>query len=369
MNSVGKLATLNGPMSRRAFAHRAAVLGIGVASVSAVGWPASAAAKLTSFTWAGYGDKQFHKSYSAKYGSEPNFAIFSDEEEALQKVIGGFHPDLIHPCINSVGRFREAKVIKPIDTSRLTAWDRIFPALKKVKEVEVDGKVWIAPFDWGTSSVIYRSDLVHVSEESWHMLIDPQYKGKISFLDAPDNVAAIAGLLVGAPDPMNMNDDEMAKAEGVLRQLHANVRFYWTDQSAMEQAMASGEVVAAWGWASSVNNLTKNGVKVKYMAPKEGIMTWVCGLTLGADGPGDEQEKYDFIDAMLAPESGKALIEVDAYGHANIDSFKLADPKAVMKLGFEDPGKFLETGHFFEAVPAQKRKHIIDLWQNIRAGG
>jgi spermidine/putrescine-binding protein len=340
-----------------------------VVSLSVGSWRASAAAKLTAFEWAGYDDKKYHKNYSLKYGAEPNFAFFVDEEEALQKTIAGFHPDVIHPCINSVGRFREAKVIKPIDTSRLTTWEKLFPALKTVKDVEVDGKFWIAPFDWGTSSVLYRSDLVHVSDESWHMLIDPQYKGKVSFLDAPDNVAAIAGLLVGAKDPMDMNDEEMAKAEGVLRRLHANVRFYWQDQTTMEQALASGEVVASWAWASSAINLTKEGVKVKYMAPKEGIMTWVCGLTLGADGPADEQEKYDFIDAMLAPESGKALIEGSGYGHSNTDSFKLADPAAVKKLGFDDPGKFLETGHFFEAVPAQKRKHIIDLWQNIRAGG
>ena len=369
MNEPSRQPTARLPISRRDFARRAAALGLGVVGLSMGSRGALAAPNLTSFTWAGYDDKQFHASYSAKYHTEPNFSFFSDEEEALQKVIGGFHPDVIHPCINSVGRFRQAKMIKPIDTSRLSAWDKVFPALKTVKDVTVDGQTWIAPFDWGTSSVIFRSDLVHVDEESWHMLIDPTLKGKISFLDAPDNVAAIAGLLVGAQDPMNMDDAEMAKAEGVLRQLHANVRFYWSDESALEQALASGEVVAAWGWASAVNNLTKSGIKVKYMSPKEGIMTWVCGLTLGVDGPADEQQKYDFIDAMLAPESGKALIEVDSYGHSNMDSFKLADATAVKKLGFDDPGAFLEKGHFFEAVPAQKRKHIIEIWQNIRAGG
>jgi spermidine/putrescine transport system substrate-binding protein len=120
---------------------------------------------------------------------------------------------------------------------------------------------------------------------------------------------------------------------------------------------------------SSVVNLTKQGIKVKFMNPKEGIMTWICGLTIGVDGPADDAEKYDFIDAMLAPESGKYLIEADGYGHSNADSFKLADAAAVKALGFDDPGKFLETGHFFEAVPSAKRKHIIQLWQNIRAGG
>ena len=59
-----------------------------------------------------------------------------------------------------------------------------------------------------------------VDEQSWTMLIDPQFKGKISFLDAPDNVAAIAGLLTGAENPMDMNDDQMGRAEEVLRKLH-----------------------------------------------------------------------------------------------------------------------------------------------------
>jgi spermidine/putrescine-binding protein len=369
MNIEGDAYARQTRISRRALLLRASALGLGIAGVSGFGRPAAAAANLTSYTWAGYDDKHFHAAYSQKYGKEPAFSFFSDEEEALQKVRGGFHPDLIHPCVNTVGRFRTAKVIKPIDTSRLKMWDKVFPVLKQVRDVQVDGQFWIAPFDWGTSSVIYRPDLVQISEESWSILIDPRYKGKISFLDAPDNVAAIAGLLVGAKSVMDMTDDEMAKAEDLLRKLHQNVRFYWNDQSQLEQAIASGEVVAAWGWMGSVVNLTKNGVKVKYMNPKEGIMTWVCGLTIGADGAADEAQKYDFIDAMLSPESGKYLIETDAYGHSNMDSFKLASPASVKALGFDDPKQFLETGHFFEAVPADKRKRLIQMWQNIRAGG
>ena len=97
-------------------------------------------------------------------------------------------------------------------------------------------------------------------------------------------------------------------------------------------------------------------------------MTWVCGLTLGADGPADEQQKYDFINAMLAPESGKYIIENYGYGHSNSEGFKLASPAAVKALGFDDPNQFLGTGHFFEAVPAEKRQHIVELWQKIRAG-
>ena len=46
------------------------------------------------------------------------------------------------------------------------------------------------------------------------------------------------------------------------------------------------------------------------MNPKEGIWTWVCGLTLLVDGPGDQDKAYEFIDAWISPASGKNLIEM-----------------------------------------------------------
>ena len=76
---------------------------------------------------------------------------------------------------------------------------------------------------------------------------------------------------------------------------------------------------------------------------------------------------YDFIDAMLAPESGKYMIEEYGYGHSNSKSFDLAAPDKVKALGFENPSQFLETGHFFQAVPPAKRQKLLELWQKIRA--
>ena len=255
--------------NRRDIMRQASALGLSIVGLSTIGGRARADQNLSYFTWSGYELKELHAAYSAKYGTEPDFSFFSDEEEALQKMRGGFNPDLAHPCYNTIGRFRDAGVLQPLDVDRLKNWPDVFAPFKAVDGVQVNGKFWIVPFDWGTSSVIYRPDLVKVDEQSWTMLIDPQFKGKISFLDAPDNVAAIAGLLTGAENPMDMNDDQMGRAEEVLRKLHQNVRFYWSDQAQLEQAMASGEVVAAWGWMSSVNNFKKQGIDVAFMTQRK----------------------------------------------------------------------------------------------------
>ncbi|MGH6884343.1 MAG: ABC transporter substrate-binding protein, partial [Hypericibacter sp.] len=190
---------------RRGFLKAASALGLGVAMTPVFGRSSEAAATLSYFGWNGYEIPELHTAYTKAYGGEPTATFFSDEEEALQKVRAGFNPDVIHPCVNTVRRFKDAGLIKPLDTKQIAGWDNIFPQFLSVKDVKEEDGYYIMPFDWGTSSVIYRPDLVDIKEESWTIFLDDRYKGKMAFLDSPDNIAAVAGLLSGAKNPMDMN--------------------------------------------------------------------------------------------------------------------------------------------------------------------
>ena len=60
--------------------------------------------ELTVFTWAGYDIPELHPGFTAKYGTDPNFALFGEEEEAFQKLRQGFPVDIAAPCTYSLGR-------------------------------------------------------------------------------------------------------------------------------------------------------------------------------------------------------------------------------------------------------------------------
>ena len=62
--------------------------------------------------------------------------------------------------------------IKPIDVSRLERWDEIFPSLKQVKGIMIDGEVYHMPWDWGNETILYRADLVDIEAESYSLLLD-----------------------------------------------------------------------------------------------------------------------------------------------------------------------------------------------------
>ena len=85
-------------------------------------------------------------------------------------------------------------------------------------------------------------------------------------------------------------------------------------------------------------------------------------------GEGDLAMAYDFIDAWLAPEAGKVLIEEYGYGHGNARSFEAASPEALANLGFStDPTVMLADGVLFQPVPGDIRTKYINLFEEVRA--
>ena len=54
------------------------------------------------------------------------------------------------------------------------------------------------------------------------------------------------------------------------------MRFYSNDMTSIQQALASGELVAAVVWNDSYTFLKGEGHPVAFMSPKEGAMTWTA---------------------------------------------------------------------------------------------
>jgi spermidine/putrescine transport system substrate-binding protein len=358
-----------GKMSRREMLQGASAFGVGTMMLPRI---TNAAELLTCLEWGGYDNADYFKPYMDKYGVMPNFSIFAGEEDALAKVLAGFAADVMHPCNYSVARFVNAGLVKPIDTARLSNWNDIFPVLQKSEGVLVDGQIMMAPADWGNSSIAYRPDLVEkdfLDDPSWSIFFDDRYKGKVSLLD--DALVILIGLMVSGrkyDDIFNLSGPELQAAADKWGNKALDIsRFLWTDATTLQQAMASGEIVACYAWNDLIANLQGEGVPVAYANPKEGMFTWFCGLTLLNTGKADESAAYDFLDAWLSPETGKALIEGSGYGHANMKSFEIADPKAVAAMGLTDPVKMMETSIVFRTPDNAVQEEQVRVWEDLKA--
>ena len=144
-----------------------------------------------------------------------------------------------------------------------------------------------------------------------------------------------------------------------------NARFIWTDSTQLEQAWAAGDVSISYVFGSASRRMPKEGMPVEIIEP---LQTWMCGLSIGANGPGSEDAAYDYINAMLDPASGVELFDEYGYGHGNANSADLIDPDRIEGTGIDDPVELFSRGVFTSGLPPAKKARLIQLWYEAQAG-
>ncbi len=360
----------SGKMTRREFKKALAAVGLGLFAVPLVSKRGLAGTDdhPVIFTWEGYEDPGMHGSYLSKHGESPNFTFFGDEEEAFAKMRAGFTPDIVMPCSYKVAIWRDAGIIQPIDDSRLSNFGDTIESLKNVPGMVVDGKRYWVCMDWGQTSIIYREDMVDIEEESWGLMWDERYRGRLSMMDSLIDGVMVAAIYGGAKDPFNMTPAEVEKTRELLREQLPLLRYYSSSPTDIQNALASGEVVAAVGWNDAYSALKAEGIPVKFMEPKEGAMTWTCGICLMTEGDASKLDKaYDLIDALISPEAGAWEINEFGYGHANRKAFELVDEEILAARGLtKNPEDRLNSGIFQE--PIGNEPELQTMFEEIKTG-
>lgn len=327
-------------------------------------------ADLTVFDWSGYEDPGFFGTYVEKHGEAPAYSYFGSQEEAYTKLQSGFTADLAHPCSDAVRKWVAADMLHPLDPSKLRNWEALLPEIKKVDGIVMDGNIYMLPFEWGNTGLIYRTDKISDDDISLQLLGDPAFAGKIAIPDAASSAYALASLATGnAADYTNLSDEQFQQASDFLRSIHPNMRFYWSDAGQLDQAMASGEVEMGWAWNQSELNLIWNETPAKMMRDVDkGIATWVCGYVHLKSSTAPQEQIYDMLNALTDAQSGKYIIENWGYPHANAEAFTISDQATVEAYGFDNPKAFFEGSLFFDAVNPELEARMLSEFERIKAG-
>ncbi|ARC89042.1 extracellular solute-binding protein [Rhodovulum sp. MB263] len=289
---------------------------------------------LLVFDYSGFEDPAFHVDYAEKYGQEPSFTFFGDEEEALQKLRSGFRTDVSHICAGSVTKWIESGILEPWDTAKIAAWDDINADLKGTDVADTGAEVYFVPTDFGSTGIAYNTEDVPAGDvASLDVFKDPKYEGRVTLPDNVDDTFALAYLATGTTDWTSVTDAQFDAAVDWLREVHPNLRTYWTDPAELAQLLASGEVLVSWAWNETLPTMVEQGFPVGFQRePREGSSLWVCGYVDLKDGPGSEQKAYDFLNSMLAPSSTQALLDA-GYGQANARAMAAIGDEALTEVG------------------------------------
>jgi spermidine/putrescine transport system substrate-binding protein len=335
------------------------------------------------FTWAGYDDTEgdgapwmWSQYQESEYNADSplKFVFLEDDGQALSKVASGYSPDISHPCIAYTVQWKEAGLIQPLDLKLLPDFDGIPTAISTGGVI--DGVPYMVPFDVGFSCLTYDADVVNFDNvggaESWEILLDDTYKGKMALFS--DDVAIIKiGNLIneGAVDPNVMTTEQIAAAKETALKIKPNLRNYWTSQTDTVNDFVNGNLVATYTWPDGFwkikNHPKMKGRNIKYMWPSEGRLAWVCGFVLSAatKQPGRASQA---LASANTPTAGAALTDNFQYASAQQKDVAalIQDKELVKAFSIDDPTAWEAPRTWFEA-PLPNYKAVIDAGEEVKA--
>ena len=225
-----------------------------------------------------------------------------------------------------------AGVIQPMDTSKLTYYDKIVPLFKTGKLLPdsviaqgtaphtvgfvdaPDSKTFakgetgwftMVPTIYNADTLGIRPDLVGRDITTWADIMDPAFKGKAAIINVPSIGIMDAAMIMEAMgnitygDKGNMTTAEIDATIDFLIKAKQDGQFraFWKSFDESVNLMSSGEVVIQSMWSPAVAAVRSKGIACTYQPLKEGYRSWGGGLGLAAHLQGAQLDAaYEYIN-------------------------------------------------------------------------
>lgn len=277
--------------------------------------------------------------------------------------------DLYDQWFNSVKIVWGANVATGIDINRLTDWDKVSALTKEGKltpdSKEGDGdapyrllyvqsdntlgsspteQISMLPLTFNVDSFGYHSEQVDEAHvDSWAILFNPQYRGKIGLYNDPSTglmdlaLGAQAAGMASFQNIGNMTREEIDTIMEILiaQKREGQFRAFWNSFDESVNLMASGEVVIESMWSPAVTALQVRDVPVIYASPKEGYRGWHGGIMINKQASDKTLDAcYEYLNWWMNGWAG-ALVARQGYYFSIPEAVKQHLPQADWDYWYE----------------------------------
>ncbi|MDD6603958.1 MAG: spermidine/putrescine ABC transporter substrate-binding protein [Eubacteriales bacterium] len=302
------------------------------------------------------------KEFERLTGAKVNYSNFESNENMYSKLSGGgVSYDVIVPSDYMVQRLIDENMLLPLD------YDNI-PNLALIRDdcrnlyFDPEQKYSVC-FNTGTTVLIYNKKLVKETPDSWSVLWDEQYKGKVLMFNNSRDAFAIAQFVLGQSINSDSESQWVEASQLLALQKDKVSPVYVMDE--VFNLMESGEYAFATYYAGDYVLMYENNEDLGYCFPKEGVNDFYDAFCI----PKCTQNKRGaeaFINFMNEPQVAFANAEYIYYASANKT---VLENKESSLYGNEAVYPTQELSkQCFENLPQNILELQNNLWSQVKSG-
>ncbi len=319
---------------------------------------ALAARELRVMAWQGYADDDWVKEFEQQTGATAKVLFIGTDDEIWAKIKGSEGKDFDVFAVNTaqLQRYIDAGLTTPHDLDKLPNQKDVLPRfrdLSTVKGVMRDGKVHSIPFCFDSIGLIYDKDKVSPAPDSFEILWDPKYKGKVLAYDNGEHNFSFTALTLGIEDPFHLSDEQMQKIKEKLIALKRNVLSFYTTPDEALQLYKTNDVALIWAnyGQQQVKAMKDAGANIEYVNPKEGALAWLDTWAM-TSGVQDADLAESWVNFLLQKKIGEQLSQRTGFGNTVVETGSAGANDKLVWLDFvEDPTKRSDLWNEIKAQP------------------
>ena len=274
---------------------------------------------LNVFNWGEYIDKSLLTKFEKETGIKVNYELYDTNEFMMAKLEGGgSYYDIIFPSDYIIEELIGKGMLMEIDFRNIPNFKYIDERFKNQNYDPLNE--YSVPYFWGTLGILYNTDMVTETVDSWDILWDEKYTGKILMLDSMRDSIGIAlkksGYSVNSINPL-----EIEQAKNLLIGQKSLVNGYYVDE--IVDMMINGDAALALNWSGAAMDIYFQDVEnIQFAVPKEGSNLWVDCMVIPVTSQ-HKKEAEMFINFILDPENAYANTEYVGYSTPNYAALEM----------------------------------------------
>ncbi|MFC3283545.1 ABC transporter substrate-binding protein [Litchfieldella rifensis] len=327
--------------------------------------------KLYLFNWTEYMDPEIITAFEEEYNVEVVQNYFNSLPEMFAKLNAGgvSQYDIIVPSNYYIPRLIETGLVQRLDKSKLSNLDNV---KEQFRNPSYDpGSEYSAPYQWGTTGIVYNAETFPEAPKSWSLLFDPEVNPSHPFALMGDGQVSIGAACAYLGHGYDCTDTEAwREAARLLIDTKGRDNFSgFVDGTPSLQQLARGVTHVALSYNGDYlffkDEDPQTFATLDYMIPDEGAEMWVDAMLIPSEAPNPDMA-HKFIDFILDAEVGAQLSNYNYYASPNAAAEPHLDA-VLTEPPVQPSDEDMERLHFTPSLSGEQLQTFQQLWSEVQA--
>ena len=297
-------------------------------------------------------------------GINVEYTTFDTNEGLFSKLqSGSAYYDVIIPSDYMISRMAEKGMLEQLNFENIPNFEKYVDDIFKNPDYDPTNE-YSVPYTWGTVGLIYNTKYITEEVDSWEILWDEQYSGKILMFSNSRDAFAIAlaclGYSINTEDPA-----EIEAAADLLKEQKNVVQAYVMDQ--IFDKLAEENAWLGPYYAGDYLTMSETNPDLAFVFPKEGFNQFVDAMCI-PKGCVNQEAAEMFINFMCEPGVSAENLTYIGYSTPISAAKELMDEEIITNPVAYPSDEILENGEAFRNLSDDTNKLLDDLWIEVRIG-